>query len=219
MAIFSKEEYANMFVMSSKKEKKPLKNKKVNELSGLKLGASDLWHNPHLGLLWLLIYRRTISSSATPTVSAKYPPAQRLSPHKNSSSSGNSCRSTLLVPPLNFCTTLASDISGPICTNICMWSGKISNSSVFQPFIWQAWYIFFLTFQRVSLLGLAYGIGVSIQGDTFNLCFVCAPVQYLPFFIDRIMPKSSSVCKQACGKRMPFIPRFKSLGFSAMLYK
>ena len=52
-------------------------------------------------LFYSRIYFRIMRSSETPTDSAKYPSAQRLSPHKNSSSSGNSDRSILLLPPLN----------------------------------------------------------------------------------------------------------------------
>ena len=59
-------------------------------------------------IIWLLhdrcsrTYLRMTSSFTVPTVSAKYPSAQKLSPHKNSSSSGYSFRITLLVPPLSF---------------------------------------------------------------------------------------------------------------------
>jgi hypothetical protein len=56
-----------------------------------------IWHNYRR---CSLMYRRTTSSSTLPTVSAKYPSAQKLSPHKNSSSSGYSFLITRLVPPL-----------------------------------------------------------------------------------------------------------------------
>jgi len=55
-----------------------------------------------------LTYRRTTCSSTLPTVSAKYPSAQKLSPHRNSSSSGYSFLITRLVPPFNLCATSAS---------------------------------------------------------------------------------------------------------------
>ena len=57
---------------------------------------------------WSLMYFLTTSSSTLPTVSEKYPSAQKLSPHKNSSNAGNSFRITRLVPPFNLCTTSAT---------------------------------------------------------------------------------------------------------------
>ena len=64
-----------------------------------------IWHNYRR---CSLMYRRTTSSSTLPTVSAKYPSAQKLSPHKNSSSSGYSFLITRLVPPFSLCTTSAT---------------------------------------------------------------------------------------------------------------
>jgi hypothetical protein len=46
-----------------------------------------IWHDYRLSSL---MYRRTTSLSTLPTVSAKYPSAQRLSPYKNSSRSRHS---------------------------------------------------------------------------------------------------------------------------------
>ena len=66
------------------------------------------------GIIWLShdycsrIYLRMISSFTVPTVSAKYPSAQKLSPQRNSSSSGYSFLITLLVPPLRIFTASAT---------------------------------------------------------------------------------------------------------------
>jgi hypothetical protein len=66
------------------------------------------------GIIWLLhdrcsrTYLRMTSSFTVPTVSAKYPSAQKLSSHRNSSSSGYSFRIILLVPPFSFCIAPAT---------------------------------------------------------------------------------------------------------------
>lgn len=84
---------------------------------------------------WFWIYLRIISSLTLPTVSAKYPSAQKLSPHKNSSNSGNSCRTTRLLPPFNNWIALLTLIVGFNCINKCTWSSCTFNSSICQSFI------------------------------------------------------------------------------------
>ncbi len=86
-----------------------------------------IWHNYRR---CSLMYRRTTSSSTLPTVSAKYPSAQKLSPHKNSSNSGYSFLITRLVPPFNLCTTSATLSSGFVWMIRCMWSSWILSSLI-----------------------------------------------------------------------------------------
>jgi hypothetical protein len=87
-----------------------------------------------------LMYLRTTSSSTLPTVSAKYPSAQKLSPHKNSSSSGCSFLITRLVPPFNVCTTSATLLLGFVWMIRCTWFSKILSSLIHHLFIRHASY-------------------------------------------------------------------------------
>lgn len=68
------------------------------------------------------MYSRMTFSFLLPILSAKYPSPQKLSPHKNSSSSGNSRRMTRLLPPFSNCTTLAILSRGLVCIKRWTWS-------------------------------------------------------------------------------------------------
>jgi hypothetical protein len=132
-----------------------------------------IWHNYRR---CSLMYRRTTSSSTFPTVSAKYPSAQKLSPHKNSSSSGYSFLITRLVPPFNLCTTSATLSSGLVWMIRCMWSSWILNSLIHHLLIRHASYNNFL--RRMTILPRStrrryFGIHTRWY---CNRCFVWDPV-------------------------------------------
>ena len=129
-------------------------------------------------LCWFM-YRLTTSSSTLPTVSAKYPSAQRLSPHKNSSSSGNSFRITRLVPPFNLCTTSATLSLGFVWMIRCTWSIWTLSSLIHHLFIRHASYN--NPFRRAAILPRStrrryFGIHTMWY---CKRCFVWDPVRYL----------------------------------------
>jgi hypothetical protein len=168
---------------------------------------------------WSLMYRFTTSSSTLPTVSAKYPSAQKLSPHRNSSSSGNSFRITRLVPPFNLCAISATLSLGLVCMIMCTWSSWMLNSLSHHLFILHASYI--NRFRRTTILPrstLFRYLGIHTKWYC-NRCLVWDPVRYLA--ITRSCRKLLRFARfhLARFERMPFIPRFKSLGFSGITYK
>ncbi len=125
------------------------------------------------------MYRFTTSSSTLPTVSAKYPSAQKLSPHRNSSSSGNSLRMTRLVPPLRICTTSETLSRGFVWITMCTWSSWMLISLIHHLLVLQASYR--SRFRRTAILPrstrfLYLGIHTTWYRKR---CFVCAPVLYL----------------------------------------
>ena len=174
-----------------------------------------IWHNYRR---CSLMYRRTTSSSTLPTVSAKYPSAQKLSPHKNSSSSGYSFLITRLVPPFNLCTTSATLSSGLVWMIRCMWSSWTLNSLIHHLLIRHASYNNFL--RRMTILPRStrrryFGIHTRWY---CNRCFVWDPVLYLA------MARSyRNLLRFArfhlASLRAPFIPRLQSLGFSGSFIK
>ena len=175
-----------------------------------------IWHNYRR---WSLMYRFTTSSSTLPTVSAKYPSAQKLSPHRNSSSSGNSFRITRLVPPFNLCAISATLSLGLVCMIMCTWSSWMLNSLSHHLFTLHASYS--NRFRRTTILPRStlfryFGIHTTWY---CSRCRVCDPVRYLA--IARSCRKLLRFARfhLARFERMPFIPRFKSLGFSGMTYK
>ena len=89
---------------------------------------------------WSFTYRRMTCSSTFPTVSAKYPSAQKLSPHRNSSSSGCSFLITRLVPPFNLCTTSTTLSVGFVWMIRWTWSSWILSSLAHHLFIRHASY-------------------------------------------------------------------------------
>ena len=97
-------------------------------------------------MIWLnyrrcsLTYRRMTCSSTFPTVSAKYPSAQKLSPQRNSSNSGYSFLITRLVPPFNLCTTSATLSVGFVWMIRWTWSSWILSSLAHHLFIRHASY-------------------------------------------------------------------------------
>ena len=126
-----------------------------------------------------LMYRRTTSSSTFPTVSAKYPSAQKLSPHRNSSSSGNSFRITRLVPPFSMWTTSATLSEGFVWITICTWSSWTDSSLIHQPFIRHASNS--SRFSRTTILPrstLFRYFGIHTKWYC-KRCFVCEPDLYL----------------------------------------
>jgi hypothetical protein len=125
------------------------------------------------------MYCFTTSSSTLPTDSAKYPSAQKLSPHRNSSSSGNSFLITRFVPPFNICATSTTLSFGFVCMIMCTWSSWILISLIHHLFILQASYS--NRFSRIAILPrntrfLYLGIHTKWY---CNRCFVWAPVTYL----------------------------------------
>lgn len=129
--------------------------------------------------LWFLMYRFTTSSSTLPTVSAKYPSAQKLSPHKNSSSSGNSFRIIRLVPPFSICVTSATLSFGFVCITMCTRSSWILISLIHHLFILQASYS--NRFRRMTILPFSTRflyLGIHTKWYC-KRCFVWAPVLYL----------------------------------------
>src|SRR5512139_2036667 len=174
-----------------------------------------IWHNYRR---CSLIYRRTTSSSTLPTVSAKYPSAQKLSPHKNSSSSGHSFLITRLVPPFSLCTTSATLSFGFVWMIRCTWSSWILSSLVHHLLIRHASYNNFL--RRMAILPRStrrryFGIHTRWY---CKRCFVWDPVRYLA------MARSyRNLLRFArfhlASLRAPFIPRLESLGFSGSFIK
>ena len=135
-----------------------------------------IWHNYRR---WSLMYRFTTSSSTFPTVSAKYPSAQKLSPHRNSSNSGNSFRITRLVPPFNLCTISATLSLGPVCIIICTWSSWMLTSLIHHLFILHASYS--NRFRRLTILPrstLFRYFGIHTRWYC-SRCLVWEPVRYL----------------------------------------
>lgn len=96
------------------------------------------------------MYRRTTSSSTLPAVSAKYPSAQKLSLHKNSSSSGYSFLIIQLVPPFSLWATPATLFLGFVWIKRCMCSSWILSSLIHPLLIRHASYNNFL--RRITLL-------------------------------------------------------------------
>ena len=82
----------------------------------------------------------TTSSSTLPTASSKYPSAQKLSPHRNSSNPGNSSRITRLVSTFNVCTTSATLSFGFVWMTRWSWSSRTLSSLIHHLFIRHAWY-------------------------------------------------------------------------------
>jgi len=135
-----------------------------------------IWHNYRR---WSLMYRFTTSSSTFPTVSAKYPSAQKLSPHRNSSNSGNSFRITRLVPPFNLCAISATLSVGLVCRIMCTWSSWMLNSLINHLFILHASYS--NRFRRMTILPrstLLRYLGIHTRWYC-NRCLVWDPVRYL----------------------------------------
>jgi len=176
-------------------------------------------------MIWLnyrrcsLTYRRMTCSSIFPTVSAKYPSAQKLSPHRNSSNSGYSFLITRLVPPFNLCTTSATLSVGFVWMIRWTWSSWILSSLAHHLFIRHASYN--NPFRRTTILPRStrrryFGIQTTWY---CRRCFVWAPVWYLA------MPDHVGICSASPGstwrsfERMPFIPRLKSLGVSGIFAK
>ena len=175
-----------------------------------------IWHNYRR---CFRMYRRTISSSTLPTVSAKYPSAQKLSPHKNSSSSGYSFLITRLVPPFNLCAISATLSLGLVCMIMCTWSSWMLNSLSHHLFTLHASYS--NRFRRTTILPRStlfryFGIHTTWY---CSRCLVCDPTRYLT--IARSCRKLLRFARLHLARfeRMPFIPRFKSLGFSGITYK
>jgi len=106
-----------------------------------------IWHN-YQG--FSLIYRCTTSSSPLTTVSAKYPFALKLSPHKNSSSSGYSLFITSACYPFNLCTTSTTLSSGFAWMIRCTWFSWILSSLAHHLLIRYALYTDFL--RRMAIL-------------------------------------------------------------------
>ena len=125
------------------------------------------------------MYSLTTLSLNFPQVSAKYPSAQKLSPHKNSSNSGNSSLIFLLLPPLKIWTALLKLILGRICISIWTWSDWILNSSMCHLLIsahCRNKYSSLFLISPVKTLFLYLGIQTIWY---ISLNFVCPPVQYL----------------------------------------
>ena len=135
-----------------------------------------IWHNYRR---CSLIYRRTTSSSTLPTVSAKYPSAQKLSPHKNSSSSGYSFLITRLVPPFSLRTTSATQLLGFVWMIRCTWSSWILSSLAHHLFIRHASYNNFL--RRMTILPRSTRRRYFGNHTRWycKRCFVWDPVWYL----------------------------------------
>ena len=166
-----------------------------------------------------LIYRRTTSSSTLPTVSAKYPSAQKLSPHKNSSSSGYSFLITRLVPPFSLCTTSDTLSFGFVWMIICTWSSSILSSLIHHLFIRHASHNNFL--RRMTTLPRStrrryFGIHTRWY---CKRCFVWDPVWYLA--IARSCPNLLRFARfhLATLRKDAIHPQVRNLGFSGMSYK
>ena len=175
-----------------------------------------IWHNYRR---WSLMYRFTTSSSTLPTVSAKYPSAQKLSPHKNSSNSGYSFRRTKLVPPFSLCTTSATLSLGLACRIRCTWSSLILTSLIHHLFILQASYSNPL--RRMTILPRStrrryFGIHTRWY---CKRCFVWDAVRYLAIARSCLNLLRFARHVWLRFERRPFIPRLKSLGFSGQFYQ
>jgi len=178
--------------------------------------AQSFWST---GMIWLnyrhwsLMYFLTTSSSTLPTVSAKYPSAQKLSPHKNSSNSGNSLRITRLVPPFNLWTTSATLSFGFVWITIWMWSSWTLNSLIHHLLILQASYS--NRFRRMIILPRStlfryFGIHTTWY---CRRCLVWDPVRYLATARScrNILRSAREFWLRS--ERWPFIPEFKNSGF------
>jgi hypothetical protein len=109
----------------------------VNGLSGSRNAGSGripfmIWHNYRR---CSLMYRRTSSSLMLRTVLAKYPSAQKLSPHKNCCNSGHSFLITRLVARFNRCTTSATLSPGFVWMIRWTWSSWILSSLIHRLLI------------------------------------------------------------------------------------
>ncbi len=159
------------------------------------------------------------SSSICPMVSAKYPSAQKLSPQRNSSNSGNSFRITRLVPPFKVWTTPAMLSLALIWIRICTWSSWMLNSLIDHRLILHA--SDNSRFRRIDILPRRtrrryFGIHTKWH---WILCFVCDPVQYLAGMARSCRKFLRDATKLWRRSERPFIPELKSSGFSGRFYK
>ena len=159
-----------------------------------------------------------ISSFTVPTVSAKYPSAQKLSPQRNSSSSGYSFLITLLVPPLRIFTASAT-LSDALSWMIrWIWSSCTLSSLIHHLFILQASYS--SRFRRPEILPLNtllryFGIHTKWYS---NRCLVCDPVRYLAIArLCQIYLRDASCTGFAPGGHSS--PSLKTRGFLASFIK
>ena len=148
--------------------------------------------------------------------------SKKLSPQRNSSRSGYSCRMTRLLPPLSSCTTWAKDSLGGVWIIRCKWSLSKPNSYICHLFIWQHWMnncSILLAILPINTL-LLY-LGQKTRWVTI-LCFVDDPTQY------SVMHKSwqkrpqkyKGVPLYFSGRRIPQTVReLFSITFSENLYE
>ena len=87
-----------------------------------------------------LMYCITTSSSTLPSVSAKCPSAQKLSPHGNPSISRNSFRITQLVPAPSACAAYATLLLGFVWRIRSTCSSREFSSLILPLFIRHVWY-------------------------------------------------------------------------------
>jgi hypothetical protein len=166
-----------------------------------------------------LMYRLTTFSSTLPTVSAKYPSAQKLSPHRNSSSSGYSFQITRLVPPFNVCATPATLSPGFVWMIRCTWSSRTLSSLIHHLFIRHAWYNNPL--RRMAILPRStrrryFGIHTRWY---CKRCFVWDRVSYLAMARSCRKLLRSASFHLAMFRKAAIHPRLESLGFSGQAYK
>ncbi len=152
-------------------------------------------------------------------VSAKYPSAQKLSPQRNSSNSGNSFRMIRLVPPFKVWTTSATLFLGFIWMMICTWSSWMLSSLIHHRFILHASYN--SRFSRIDIFPrstLLRYFGIHTKWHC-SLCFVWDPVQYLVGMSRSCRKYLRDATKMCRRSGRPFIPELKSSGFSGRFYK